>query len=70
VVFEPTGEVQNDDGYGNQIKHGKQDIGQRVVPLSIGAFAVIVLSAWRPERAPALPQALTRGRRMQRNWFK
>ena len=67
VVFEPAGEMQNDDGNSNEIKHGKQDIGQRVVPLSIGAFAVIVLSARRAGTLPARPQTLARGFRMQRN---
>lgn len=53
MVFEPTGEMQDDDGNGNQVKQGKQNIGQRVVPLSIGSLAVMILLPSRPERHPA-----------------
>lgn len=70
VVFEPAGEVQNDDGNSNEIKHGKQDVGQRVVPLSIGVFAVIVLLARRSECGLTPALAISRGPRMQRNHLK
>jgi hypothetical protein len=57
VIFEPTGEMQDDDRNCNQVKQGKQNIGQRVVPLSIGSLAVIILFSPRSESHPGRPTA-------------
>jgi len=39
VVFEPTREMQDDDGNRNHVKQGKQNIRQRTVPLPFGDLA-------------------------------